>query len=273
LRNAASVHFAFVSPEIETAAMKAFFMTSPFSIPKASLMAIAMHLVFSSLGDAQDIQWARPQLIVGTGDISKHGTYVDALQTYLGNDVDGKKTGTTDITIGDSIFHKASAGADSGGDGIITFSINRGQRYFGSGNNPQSGWNIFPVDPPSSSDYSTIVSNGIYISNGDTDGVVKFSQLKIGHLYEVQVWLFVQDHEHSLTKLSGKNSVTLDNAAGEVPPDGPLPPGAYGNFVLGTFKASGPTEKFEWSLDDKGGQFAAISSIALRDITDSGGKN
>jgi len=236
-------------------------------------MAIAMHLAFSSLGDAQDIQWASPQLIVGTGDISKHGTYVDALQTYLGNDVDGKKTGTTDITIGDTIFHKASAGADSGGDGIINFSINRGQRYFGSGNNPHSGWNIFPVAPPSSPGYSTIVSNGIYISNGDADGVVKLSKLKIGRLYEVQVWFFVQDHEHSLTKLSGKNSVTLDNAAGKLPPDGPIPPGAYGNFVLGTFKATGSTEQFVYSIDDSGGQYAAISSIALRDITDSGGKH
>ncbi len=252
--------------------MKTIIITSPCPIPRTFLLAMAAHLIFSSLAKAQDIQWASPQLIVGIGDISKHGTYVDAVQTYLGNDVDGRSIGTKDITIGDTIFHKASAGADSGGDGIITFSINRGQRYFASGNNPHGGWNLFPVDPPSSYDYSTVVSNGIYIGNGDTDGVVTLCQLKIGHLYEVQVWLFVQDHEHSLTKLSGKNSVTLDNVAGKVPPDGTISSGAYGNFVLGTFKATGPTEKFVWSIDDSGGQFAAISSIALRDITDSGGK-
>jgi len=253
--------------------MKAHFVTFPLLTPRAVLLAIAIHLGFSSLAHAQDIQWGSPQLIVGIGDISKHGTYVDALQTYLGNDVDGKKIGTTDITICDTIFHKASAGADSGGDGIITFSINKDQRYFGSGNNPNSGWNIFPVAPPSSPEYSTIVSNGIYISNGDTDGVVKFSKLKIGRLYEVQVWFFVQDHEHSLTKLSGKNSVTLDNAAGHLPPDGLIPPGSYGNFVLGTFKATSSTEQFVYSIDDSGGQYAAISSVALRDITDSGGKH
>ena len=248
-------------------------VTSPFSIAKLSWLVIGMLWVSASLLVAQDIQWASPQLIVGTGDISKHGVYVDALQTYLGTDIDGKGVGPTEITIGDTIFHKASAGVDSGGDGTISFSINKGQRYFASGNNPHAGWNVFPIDPPSSPDYSRIVSNGIYISNGDTDGLVTFSQLKIGHLYEVQVWLFVQDHEHSLTKLSGKNSVTLDNAAGRAPPDGPLPSGAYGNFVLGTFKANHLVENFVWSLDDSGGQYAAISSIALRDITDSGGKH
>jgi len=206
-------------------------------------------LIFCGAARAQDIAWGQPKGITGTSDISKRGTYVDAIQTYGGSDWGNASVPASAITIGDTTFN----------------AVTTGQLYFTSGDNPTSGWNRFPTASPSSDDYSKVVSNGIYITSGNPNGTATLSGLKAGPVYEVQVWNFVQDGEHSLTVLSGKTPGTLDNLAG-VPASGPLAPGAaYGQFVLGTFTARSATETFDWSCS--GGSYALLGSIALRDIT------
>ena len=230
-------------------------------------IALAFALsIFSNAARAQDIVWGQPKGITGTSDISKHGTYVDAIQTYGGSDWANAGAAASAITIGDTIFNAVTAGPNSYADGkMISFAITTGQLFFTSSDNPNSGWNRFPTASPSSDDYSKLVSSGVYITSGKPNGTVTLSGLKAGDVYEVQVWNFVQDGEHSLTVLSGKTPVTLDNLAG-VPDSGPLAPGAaYGQFVLGTFTARGATETFDWSCG--GGTYALLGAIALRDIT------
>ena len=225
-------------------------------------------LIFSGTARAQDIVWGQPKGIAGASDISKRGTYVDAIQTYCGSDWGNAGAPASTITIGDTTFNVVTATPNSYSDGkMISYAITTAQLFFASGDNPTSGWNRFPTASPSSDDYSKVVSNGVYITSGNPNGTVTLSGLKAGHVYEVQVWNFVQDGEHSLTLLSGKTPVTLDNLAGGVPASGPLAPGAsYGQFALGTFTARGATETFDWSCG--GGTYALLGSIALRDISD-----
>jgi hypothetical protein len=237
-------------------------MRNTDALYRSVLLSLSGLVLFTGAAHAQDILWKDPQPINGIKDISNRGTYADAIQTYA------TTTGVSasKISIGDTTFFPVTAGTDSYSDGkMISFAITSGQLFFASNYNANLGWNSFPSSSPSSSDYSAVVSNGVYINKGDPNGTVTFSQLQTGHTYEVQVWVFVQDGEHSLTTLSGKNPVTLDNLAGNVPPTGPLPPGSYGQYVIGTFTANGPTEKFDWSC--AGGSYALISSIALRDIS------
>jgi hypothetical protein len=223
-------------------------------------------LIFCGVARAQDIAWGQPKGITGTSDISKRGTYADAIQTYGGSDWGNASVPASAITIGDTTFNAVTATPTSFSDGkMISYAVTTGQLYFTSSDNPTSGWNRFPTASPSSDDYSKVVSNGVYITSGNPNGTVTLSGLKAGQVYEVQVWNFVQDGEHSLTVLSGKTPVTLDNLAG-VPASGPLAPGAaYGQFVLGTFTARSATETFDWSCS--GGSYALLGSIALRDVT------
>ena len=243
------------------------FMITPASLHRSTSLLILGLAFTAGTARAQDIRWREPQPITGIKDISQHGTYVDAIQCYAGADWGNAGAPASTLTIGDTIFHTVKVGKESCDDGkMISFALTKGQLYFTSGNNPATGWNLFPTGSPSSSDYSSVVSSGVYISSGDPNGTVTFSQLQTGHTYEVQVWAFVQDGDHGLTTLSGKAPVTLDNLAGNPPASGPLPAGSYGQYVIGTFTATGSTEKFDWSCG--GGSYALISSIALRDTSD-----
>jgi acetyl esterase/lipase len=223
----------------------------------------------AAVGRAQVVAWQTPTGIQGDSDISTAGTYVDAIQTYAGPHVQGGSGPATMVKIGDTVFNLITGADATYGDGTISVTAPPKALFFSSNTNPiQSGqFNAFPTGPQFSADYSALVSNGSFFNAGPI-GSINFSKLTAGHIYQVQIWCFVQDGATSLTNFTDDsgNTLTLD-AAVHVPKTGSLTAGSsYGQFALGWFQAKDTTASIDWAAGE-GSPYPLISAIALRDVT------
>jgi hypothetical protein len=132
--------------------------------------------------------------------------------SHSGTFVDGIEgwSGNTTLTIGDATFHQPSvnAGTYSTPSGDIALTFGSSFQY-GSFNS-------------ASSDYNALVNE-----NGNNGGTATLSGLTAGLTYQVEVWAATVGYSATTTL---DNSTTLDAGTGQ--------------FVLGTFTATGGTETF-----------------------------
>jgi hypothetical protein len=193
---------------------------------------------------AQTIGWGLATDMGTDTDVSNFGTAVDAATFYTtATPVNGVTFNPLNVSISGGV-------SDASGDISIT------------------GYNGAPllyVDyAGGSTDYDNVVSTLIY--NQATVGAgptVTLSGLKTGDTYQVEVWAFdgnLGDHGYVTTQLSGTVApLGLINGAEAASP-GP----AEGQFVIGDFTATSPSDSF---VAEQTQTYAVINDVSVRDIT------
>jgi hypothetical protein len=155
----------------------------------------------------------------------------DVSQT--GTFVDGIEgwNGNTTVTIGDATFHQptVNAGTYSTPSGDIALTLGNSFQY-GSFNS-------------SSADYNTLMNE-----NGNNGGTATLSGLTAGATYQVEFWSATVGFS-ATTTLDG--TTTLNSGTGQ--------------FVLGTFTATGNTETFTYTGGN--GDGSRVSAVQLRQLT------
>ena len=207
-------------------------------------------LAFSA--QAQDLFWEPAAQITGDSDLITSGTEFDGFLTNSGSDttslitVDG-----IPFTVDGIIFNLATDPSNMGfsaTDGLISWQITSGdsQRY---------EYTNFSA-PGASSAFDTLMdSGGVYSDGGSATGIVTLSGLSTGNLYSVQVFQWADDNDPGLITLSGKLSTTLNDGGST---------SSLGEFALGAFVATGPTETFGWSGD--GSSYTPLGPISVQDF-------
>ncbi|HTJ78438.1 MAG TPA: alpha/beta hydrolase [Rariglobus sp.] len=231
-------------------------------------------LVLLALGNglgAQEIAWEPPVDIRGDADVSRQGAFVDAIQAYIGRNVQGSGKPAVERTIGDTTFHTIRGGGLTHGDGRIFLTGGTELQFFNgnvrSTTDSDSFYNALPVGDGVSADYSAIVSNGVFFKAGPV-GEIRFDGLTVDHIYQVQLWGLVQSHWRTVVDFSDTvgNSVSLD-AAAHIPKSGTLEAGhPYGQSVTGLFRAKETTFALNWAASE-GTPYPIVSAVALRDVT------
>ena len=202
-----------------------------FRIP----LAIVMVLAATACLKAATITWFGPQNITGNTDVKTNGTLFQASNfgsasattvngvTFSGFSVG---SGTDSITIGK--FNLVGTGTQVAGKALR-------QATFSSGSAPFSTL---------SGSYQNLVGPGIYSQNGVPVGspatiTVTINGLSIGQQYDVQYWVNdsrgVQDTTQRQVQI-GSQLLSL-NTSGTT--------GGTGQWILGTFVASGTSQSFD----------------------------
>ncbi len=194
-----------------------------------SLLALALGLALADSA-AAGILWGTPTNIAGDADVSHSGAFVDGLQGF---------SGSPTISIGDATFHQGTATPTLGSpaqllstpSGDISLSQDTGFAYgaFNGG----------------SAAYNQLVNQNGNNTNSEA-GTATLSGLQSGNVYQVELWSATVGYG-TTTTLDG--AVTLN--------------GGQGQFVLGTFTASGSTETFTYTGSDG----SRISAVELRILT------
>jgi hypothetical protein len=206
-------------------------------------------LLLADTAHAQ-ITWGTPKNITGPSDIATNGTYVDALQTHTGyTKVTG---GAVPITITnpdtkiDTKFNSYTSNGDSGGIPAKTF----GDATFKISADAADGTDGSGSD---ATPYQQVLDQTTYTMH-PRNGVVTMTGLTKGHKYQVQVW--ASAGYRPTTYKSDTNAASLNDPANPT-----------GQFVIGTFTATGDTQYFTYEntriIDVPAGE---INAIALRDL-------
>ena len=193
---------------------------------------------------AQTISWGNATGITGDANLSRAGSYFDALMLNT----------SVGAVSADGISFNAATSFGNGiyGDGVILYS--------GSGFNNFSWLNSFPTSSQASSAFAALMDDGsIYQFGGSGTGTVTVSGLSSGHLYQVQVFNYAPDGDAGLTTLGGTTPVSLSN----LPGSGGT--GTYGEFATGTFYATNASEVFTWS--GAGSGYTVMGCISIRDVS------
>ena len=187
-------------------------------------VSLAISLGLAATASAAPIAWGTPVNISGAADVSQAGTFVDGIEGWNGNST---------LTIGDATFQQpivtppGSNGTYStpSGDIALTFTNSFSYGNFNS----------------ASSDYNSLVNE-----NGNGGGTATLSGLIPNATYQVEVWSATHDYG---------TTTTLDNTV--------LLDGGTGQYVLGTFIATGSTQSFVYTGSDG----SRISAVQLRELS------
>ena len=216
--------------------------------PVRSLRFLSGFLFTLGLGlsaKAQDVLWDSAYPITGDSNLITSGTEFDALLTNSGSQT------TSPISVDNLTFNLAtptSSTATSATDGLISWNITSGdsQRY---------EFTDFSAPGASPAFDALMDSGGVYSDGGSATGIVTLSGLTTGNLYSIQVFQWADDNDPGLITLSGKLSTTLNDGGST---------SSLGQFALGSFVATGPTETFGWSGD--GSSYTPLGPISVQDF-------
>ena len=122
-----------------------------------------------------------------------------------------------------------------------------------------------------SAEYQSLVAGAAFGPAGATTGEVTLGRLTPGDDYQVQLFLHDARNDSSAriaTVTSGANSVTLAYNSNDPIPGGANAnnSGGVGQFVIGTFTATGPTETFTLSVPDGQGGLQ-VNAIQVRNVS------
>jgi hypothetical protein len=204
----------------------------------AAASATLLIALLTSQASAQNISWGSAQAIAGDASLSIAGVYFDALIPEY--------TGTALSADGVNFNNDTALTASGGGDGIISYAWN------GGGNSRYDFSGTFTLG--SASFNAVMEAGGAYVGNGTATGSVTMSGLTAGHNYLVQDFEY-DNGNGGATVLGGSTPVTI--TGGSI--------GGQGEFVTGTFTATGSTEAF--SLTGSDPAFTVLGSLSVRDIT------
>ena len=197
------------------------------------LLTIGLFLQAAS-GFAAAITWGTPTTISGDTDVTNSGT---ALYAYAG----------TPATVNGVSFAAVSNGSTWGNVSFTSF----------GGFNAVFGSPAAPFGALSTA-YSNVLTTAAWGSG--TSGTVTLNGLISGHAYTVQIWVDdsrggYQSRYESVTS-SGGNTVTLHFAPNS------NSAGAVGQYVVGTFTASGTSQTFTIN----GNSVVQVNAVSVRDV-------
>jgi hypothetical protein len=212
---------------------------SKFAGPK-SVATLAMMLIgfTASTASAQDINWGTPQALTGDSDILASGAYFDAFIPQY--------TSTALVAAGVTFNSDAALSASGGGDGIISYGWDAGNnlRYSFPG--------TFSLG---STEFNAVMEAGGAYIDGAGSGSVTISGLTAGNSYLLQEFEY-DNGNGGATILGGATPATITGGS----------TGGQGEYVTGTFTATGATESFSLT-GDTGTAFTVLGAISVRDIT------
>jgi hypothetical protein len=196
---------------------------------------------------SSNITWGTATNMSTDTDVATNGTAFDAVTFY------STATAVNGVTFNPLSTSLSNGLEDASGDIAIT------------------GYTGFPLAPGGSyttyaggsANYNNAVSTLIFSQGGVGTGMtVTLSNLVSGHTYQVEVWAFdgkLSDNGQVTTQLSGATAPNgLINGANSATAP------AIGQFVKGTFVASGSTKSFQ-ALQTQ--NFSVINNVSVRDIT------
>jgi hypothetical protein len=213
-------------------------------------VAFALASISTLSVNAQFITWSGPTNISGPSDIATNGVYVDALQTHGGysNFAPLEAISVTNPTTGVATeFNIYTSSGSTGGspanfysDGTFTLTADSDTGADGSGSD--------------ATPYQQILDEVTYAFTPEV-GTVTMSGLTMGDEYQVQVWAS-----------AGGRPTTYSSGANTV--DANFVPNGTGQYVIGTFTATGATQTFNYQnsypIDVSAGE---INALSLRDLS------
>lgn len=115
-----------------------------------------------------------------------------------------------------------------------------------------------------SAGYKGLLSSEVY-AGGDTTITVDLAGLTSGHAYRLQWWsngssLVSTGYFDATTSTGSSGAVTLDSNTTDTV-------GGLGQFVIGTFTATGSTASFTLTGSGNGNQFPMMNALQLRDTS------
>jgi hypothetical protein len=194
----------------------------------------------------QTVYWEGVQGITGDANLSTDGAYFDALMF----------NSSEPASTVDGIAFNAATGQASGytGDSIVDFI------GIGSSLNNFAWPGSFPVSDLASADFATLMDEGgIFQFGGTGMGRILISGLTEGDVYLVQIFNFAPDGDRGLTTFSGVAPPTLSNLPGAAGTN------TYGEYVTGSFTATGTDEMILWN--GAGSGYTVVDSVSVRDVT------
>jgi hypothetical protein len=207
------------------------------SVRLASTVVLGVAL-FCFTTAAQDIDWGSPQVITGDANLLTTSIYLDAfIPEYTG----------TALSADGVNFNDDTAITSSGGsDGIISYTWSGGDNteydFAGSFTLGSAGFN------------SVMNAGGAYVG-GVGSGTVTISDLTDGDTYSVQDFEY-DNGNGGATILGGSTPATITGGS----------TGGQGEYVTGTFTATGSTETFSLT-GDTGTAFTVLGSLSVRNVT------
>jgi hypothetical protein len=203
-----------------------------------TLLLSTFTFALPALGQAANIIWSSPQGIVGDGDVSTLGTFVDAVS--IGND--------SAVTVNGVTFGAFNPAAVPTG----TFAITGAAGYAGY------GVDLAPFNTLSAV-YQNLLTHGDF-GSGNSVMTLTIGGLTIGRAYLFQWW--ANDSRNSY------NPQTVSATAGTVVTlnaDTTAAPGGIGQYAIGTFVADAATQTVDFQGGVNGGTLE--NAFQLRDIT------
>jgi len=199
----------------------------------------ALLLVAAGLGglaaSAQNIAWSGAATITGDANLATNGLYFDAFIPLV----------PASLTA-DGVIFNAPTGGDT--DGKISYVVTSGSDRRYHNNTAFTG---------GTAAFNAIMNaGGTFETSGAGAGTVTISGLTTGDAYSVQIFNYAGDGDPGLTTFSGSPSVQLSTEVG----------GNFtqGQFVTGTFTATGATETFNWN--GNGSMYTVLGAISVREL-------
>jgi hypothetical protein len=206
-------------------------------LSSATTLAITL---FHSAASAQNINWSTAAGITGDANLSTAGVYFDSLIPEY--------TGTALTADGVLFNNDSSATTSGGGDGTISYA------WTTTDNSPYD-YTSFNLG---SSDFNAVMNAGGAYENGLQSGSVTISGLTAGNTYSVQDFEYAAN-ANGITTFSGATPTTINSAnVGGA--------GTLGEYVSGTFTATGGTETFDFSGVSPA-SYTVLGSISVFNIT------
>jgi hypothetical protein len=210
----------------------------PVCLASTVVLGVAL---FSFTAPAQDINWGSPQALTGDANLLTTGVYFDAfIPEYTG----------TALSVGGINFNDDTAITTSGGsDGIISYDWDT------VGNNGNLRYSFPGTFSLGSTEFNAVMEAGGAYVDGVGSGSVTIGGLTAGDTYSVQEFEY-DNANGGATILGGSTPATI--TGGSV--------SGQGEFVTGTFTATGPTETSSLT-GDTGTAFTVLGSLSVRDVT------
>jgi hypothetical protein len=186
-------------------------------------LGLAAFLAASS-AQAQDITWQTPQTITGDANLITPGSGFSEFDALVPDD-------TSSQIVDGVTFNASSSSSTSVGDVNINLTVNSGTPAFTPGSFARFNNNT-PFTGGSTAFNNLLNSGGVFGS----DGTITLSNLTLGATYDVQILNYSGDGQaaESTSFLSNTGVTITDNS---------------GQYVTGTFTATGATEQILFSQD------------------------
>lgn len=206
-------------------------------------IAVVGMAVSAGFSQAQIITWGTASNMATDTDVANNGTALDAATFYSNPNTVGGVTTVNGVT-----FNPITGTTDASGDITIT------DNGFALEYAPYAG---------GSAAYNNVVSTLTFAQFGTgSTGTVALAGLTAGQTYQVQVWAFDGnggDSGQINTQLSGSSAPNglLNGAVSSTTP-------YIGQYVLGLFTATGPTDSFTFTATQN---YAVINDVSIRDVS------